>query len=859
MSIPTGKVYLQVYNEETNKYVELPSSVGSISFVKIPTGLSSVNGYDANFSGFNISKSVKIDGSINISPINIGLGNVTGSGFRVINIGENNSNIFLTSGFITSGFYGGANIGVGNIGRDSTITFNIGSTNSSRENSHQVYNFGANNYVEDGFFINNIGISNSTITGNKVFNLGVSNEIYSGKSSFVIGIQNNVNLSNTLYAIGNSNNFQEANFNKSFGDGIDISGSSNVLNLGDDNVVYDSDQIIILNNDNNVLDSEAQTILGKNNVILNSTNNTVVGQYNSVESANTNLFGDQNITKGTGNYVYGNLNIIRSGNSNSSIYGTSNSMSRNDTSLILGYDNLVMSGIENFILGYGNRVISGGNSVVLGQKNQSLDINKSYIFGENNYVGEKANHSYVFGQNNFTSGDRNCIIGNNNVVRSGDNNSILIGINHKFTGDFNSNSISIASNNSRIEISPNEINFISNTTPKINGLNILHSPANGDTFVSRTNEELKELIFNDDDYVGLPDQINVSSFNYVKTVDTYHSPTLSGFVDRRASPYIKSYFGSDSRPKFVKKSISFHSGFNHSSLIDTFYESEKFIIMFSKKEFFSAGQWLMFGREEPFQEPLFINESQNSGVVPLNNWAPLTISEFSVDSSGVMTNSFDFCDKLLITGAGTLEVNGIYSRTGLGNSTFYGPNNFKIHNFNNIALGITLDEGDYSYYESLLNLTKFNIVDGGYGVNPAPTGILLSFGLLKSVLGSGSFIGENIKAASNNFMPINIFKTEGSIFYNINDDLTLFHGQHIEPKFNPTWLIADNFSSGVYFINTGNYDYDSLPQNDWTHTGYNGHTGLATGLSIKLSLGTRYKLISINDPDLGKGYIPVYY
>ena len=337
----------------------------------------------------------------------------------------------------------------------------------------------------------------------------------------MIGIQNNVNLSNTLYAIGNSNNFQEANFNKSFGDGIDISGSSNVLNLGDDNVVYDSDQIIILNNDNNVLGSEAQTILGKNNVILNSTNNTVVGQYNLVESTNTNLFGDQNIAKGTGNYAYGNLNFIMSGNSDSSVYGTSNSMSGNDTSLILGYSNLVMSGTENFILGYGNEITASKNLVVLGQENKSIDTNKSYIFGENNVVGTRVDNSYIFGQNNFTSGFQNYVFGNDNTVRSGDYNSIFIGISYTPTGDSKVATISLASVDSKIEISPSEIRLDSINRPKINGENIIIQ-SEFDTVsnaIVNTGIVFSTNTFQDPSYDKLAETILVSSFNYDSGVD----------------------------------------------------------------------------------------------------------------------------------------------------------------------------------------------------------------------------------------------------------------------------------------------------------------------------------------------------
>ena len=48
MSTPTGNLYLQAYNVESNKYVEIPSSIGTISFVVAPSGF--ITSQTENFS-----------------------------------------------------------------------------------------------------------------------------------------------------------------------------------------------------------------------------------------------------------------------------------------------------------------------------------------------------------------------------------------------------------------------------------------------------------------------------------------------------------------------------------------------------------------------------------------------------------------------------------------------------------------------------------------------------------------------------------------------------------------------------------------------------------------------------------------
>lgn len=172
-------------------------------------------------------------------------------------------------------------------------------------------------------------------------------------------------------------------------------------------------------------------------------------------------------------------------------------------------------GINNFYLGNNNQATFNESSFVLGSTNTLLDNTSSYVFGGNNYL-EANNSSYVFGDSNSMLGFKNYIIGNNNETRSGDYNSIFIGINHTPTGANKTATISLASVDSKIEITPSAINLDSVNRPKINGENIIIQSEfdtianalnqNGPTFATNT--------FQDPYYDKLADNIFLSSFTY---------------------------------------------------------------------------------------------------------------------------------------------------------------------------------------------------------------------------------------------------------------------------------------------------------------------------------------------------------
>jgi hypothetical protein len=143
------------------------------------------------------------------------------------------------------------------------------------------------------------------------------------------------------------------------------------------------------------------------------------------------------------------------------------------------------------------------------------------------------------------------------------------------------------------------------------------------------------------------------------------------------------------------------------------------------------------------------------------------------------------------------------------------------------------------------------------GYDPAPT-------FEYSSEFTGFFPTQKINSSSS--YTSNYFNNFGTIAYSSHDEVAVIYGNHSNPQFNPTWLIIDKYSSGVYYINNS-IPSTTTPQTGWVATGYMGYTGrnpedLTNAISntgIKISLGTRSGIISSYDPTYGKIYIPFLY
>jgi len=328
---------------------------------------------------------------------------------------------------------------------------------------------------------NSLKSSETTIVGriNESYNekqviVGERN-IATAPRSYTVG-QNNDNFGTSGYIFGEENLIASAN-NNSY-----VIGRADVIDQNSNN-----NYIFGLNNSIFDLTSNNYTVGSGNDIYSNSDNNILVGYLNTADSAgdNSNIFGRNNtstansnstivgvsntISNGTGDYIFGQRNVVGSNNPTfrASVFGSGNTIDAND-SATYGYNNTVTStstrshvfglgntssgadavivgsgnrnsGVNSMVVGYGNINTSGGsNSNIFGRGNTSHATGLSVYgsgnhvtgadsatYGYGNRVSATATRSHVFGYENVSSGANNNILGSGNRVSGFD--SIVVG------------------------------------------------------------------------------------------------------------------------------------------------------------------------------------------------------------------------------------------------------------------------------------------------------------------------------------------------------------------------------------------------------------------------------------------------
>lgn len=809
--IPTGNIYLQAFNKASGRFIELPENIAALSFITTSTGDISFS-QTANFSGFYFSRPIKINGSLDMAPIDIGANNISGSGLGLAaNIGFSNKNIITDSNLATGVYYGNYNFGLLNSFFNSIHSYNFGYFNSS-PSSELSFNIGGANFISGSKDCFNFGNDNSSQTGNNLYLIGYRNNTESGQNLILIGNENTLNNIYNNLVVGKSNIITaSSNINLFSNSNIIITGY-NINNFGEQNIYVKSTGINTFGSENIITNSQNENVYGQFNEFINSFENITFGNTNIINGgSDLNIFGSLNNLNGIGNKIYGNNNETNSNDLNSHVYGSFNNLSGTNSTLIIGsyntanpdvINNLYLIGLTgvtglgvgqtpftgitgyrmsnnylgiagsggnfNVLIGYNNSTSLNSNSYIFGENNILLDNDDTYILGKNNYA-EQSNESYVFGQENSVSGFKNYVIGNNNIVRSGDYNNILIGVSHAFTGSDKVASVRIASVDSIVEVTPSDIILSSFNRPKYNNQNIiiendlanLLNPSNG---LSNSGIFLNNT-FKDPTYINLPSVINIDSFSYTGREDRY----IGGFSGANGSNLNAYRFTGF----FRKRENIFYTG-QHLVFGSFFYQAnnENFDIIFSRTLEPITGNWLL--TPNTGLGVLFFNRSTNTGVFPLNNWI----------------------------------------RTG---------------------------------------------AQGFSGYNPAPSFVYQN-------QFTGRFESENIIGTETLNLPY--FNNFGSTAYKSNQGISLIYGNHSSPVFSPTWLIVDNYSSGLYYRNDI-YNSSSLPQTGWRITGFQNYSGRnpaspfqtlgnSTGVNICLTTN-RTGFISSFDPTYGKIYIPFFY
>lgn len=813
---PTGQVYLQVFDTNTNQFKE---SRNIVSFVSRPTGLFLGN-ETYLFSGIQFNSPIKIN-QIEMMPINIGIQNISGSGMYSLNLGMNCADIFTDSALITGGFLGAHNIGYFNTSNNAIHVYNLGYFNSTTNKSTRSLNLGGYNYSSGSLDTYNLGKSNISQTGINTFLIGYNNNIYSG-IDFVLFGRNNLYVKSPRNStvIGNTNNIKDLASSKLYGNTNIVSGSLNLDVFGNDGFFTYSDGLLVLGNTNQINSSQNSSYFGSDNSSSKGFNNFNVGDSNLLNGTGNNIFGDYNSILGVNDTIYGAYNSAETNSINDFVAGDSNYLSGTNTTHIFGDSNNLgplaiqliyqsaitgltglnpgeqigtgvigyqilggysgvtgIGGFNNFLVGNANIGSLNNNLYLFGSDNSLLGNNGSYILGKDNYL-ENSTSCYVFGETNSISGQQNLVIGNNNTIRSGDYNSILIGISHEFTGQDKIASITLASVDNSLEISPSNIEIKSANRPKINNENIIVNSDLGN-YLNISNGlsnsgVYDSFIINDPSYNNLSAQIELKAFVYSGTTEKYYGEFSGDRVSAFDNSILNTYY--NNKP-FVKSNIANYPGY-YTSPADYYYPTtdNNFYMIFALSDIeATTGCWIISTTDNA---KLFYNRSTNTGVVPLIDWLTYTDVGFIASVSGYLPAP----ELTYIPSDST----GIYQKQ-------------KINSVTNLLLD-----------------------------------------------------------------DFNIFGTQSYA----TDEIAVIYGNHTDPKFLPAWLIVDKYSSGLYYINQTT-DFNVTPQYGWVSTGYMGFTGgipnyatlgpVINNTGIKISLGTRSGIISSYDPTLGKIYIPFYY
>jgi hypothetical protein len=358
-----------------------------------------VGGKDSNVTGIDIvslGKDINITHYGNFSNV-VGRGNTINgsgyysdvygsdnlnSGFKAIIVGKNNTNSLISTETTIVGrindSYNEKQVIVGerNIA-SAPRSYTVGQNNDNYGTSGYI--FGEENVIGDNTDREAIDNYNSYIIGRS----NTSQRM--GQDNYILGLSNYTDgLTNNNYLVGKSN--------------LISSLSTTNVSVGYNNTINGG--------------GGGSNIFGRNNTSTANSNSTIVGVSNT-------------ISNGTGDYIFGQRNVVGSNNPTfrASVFGSGNIIDAND-SATYGYNNTVTSNsTRSHVFGLGN-TSSGADAVIVGSGNRNNGVN-SMVVGYGNTNTSSATRSHVFGFENVSSGANNNILGSGNRVTGFD--SIVVG------------------------------------------------------------------------------------------------------------------------------------------------------------------------------------------------------------------------------------------------------------------------------------------------------------------------------------------------------------------------------------------------------------------------------------------------
>ena len=747
-----------------------------------------------------------------------------------------------------------------NVNQISMYPINIGSINYSSGDgvnlgfSNLIYNISPTGTLGTLHSPINLG-ENNLISGVECINLGYSNIKYGSWYSYSIGDKNTEIDTAQVHIIGRNNAASGLLYTKILGTSNLFQKSNNIPSTG-----IDLHHLMILG-DNNFLRSGVRyvKILGNNNYLKSQANYiTVIGDFNNIAK----LSGDYNFILGRSNTIVSGRNIYT-----------------------LGSSNQTFSSYDSYILGKSNALYSGNDNFIFGQFNQSIDGSGNNLIGNSNtFNGDRTN---IYGNENDTSSDSfsNIILGNKNIL-SGNNNNVIIGLTNsdkKSNGSLvigNNNSTS-GNNNSYIIGQNNQ--YINNNNSYIFG-NQNYAGTSDGSFVLGNSNSISGFqnyvvgnnnIIRSGDYnsilLGISHRPSTGDFNYkvasvnlasvdnllqvtptdIKLVST-NRPTINDeniIIKSDLNSYLTPSNGLMNSGNVINNTGN--NIFNDKSYSGYPNQIEIRTFQISGQERWNCGPFSGVWAYQPYFNFAggFFVKRETKFYAPYGGGYSITGDYYYTSNAGTYNALFTFD----LNPAGTWIIAS-------SNNSESAP----------LFYNTSTDSGvlplNWTTMTSTDPLNPWG--DFAYGYDPAPT--------FEYVAPTPHLTNEE-KIDAVVSPNLDYFNTFGRRCYvSKNQGFSIIYGNHKNPQFDPTWLIVDNYSSGLYGINSSS-DYNTLPQAGWEKTGFMEHEGAGRNgfpnapLEQPMLYGdfwgdplikigaNRTGLLSSSDPALGKIYIPFIY
>jgi hypothetical protein len=486
--ITSGKIYLQNYIFNENKFVELDSSVNT-SGIYLLTITGGAANREIEYDGYTgLSIPVFHTERIQTFPIKIGIGyqNLNVGPFIAVGadnqcisppevrVGDANDELLIGSNNLNLSGRAISFFGFNNFSDSSAFVDMYGNANFSKNSQSNNIN-GSDNMTSGAESTNIFGYSNAVLAYenlSKIYNPKGTGISFNTRRITLIGDINYVTSGGAfINNFGNFNNFQNSqsitsvgDYNQTsntsgsnngmFGARNDLTDSYNSFSFGAENTIIKDQESFTFGNLNKIGDTNQTGInfrnylIGDRNTTIRGYLNFIVGKINTVHGEKDFVFGQENQMEfdSDNNFAVGSLNIL-TGADNNYIFGKSNEINPTVIGDIFDFvvvdNDIVYKGpyggsyskdlvsYGNSFFGNSNKTYSSINTTVLGETNKLIDNYNSLVVGKNNNIIND-NSSVVIGMNNSFSGTTgNYILGfsNNMYATTG---AIFIGFNfHK--------------------------------------------------------------------------------------------------------------------------------------------------------------------------------------------------------------------------------------------------------------------------------------------------------------------------------------------------------------------------------------------------------------------------------------------